>query len=60
MDSVACNTSRTSVPSPIFIYLVPMRILQEKKVNVKHGYKIMKLSFMYYCNNSISNYLKNP
>ena len=43
MDSAACNISRTSVPSLIFVYFIPMRILQEKKVNVKHGYKMMKL-----------------
>ena len=43
MDSFACNISRTSVPSPIFIYFVPMRILQEKKVNVKNRYKMLEL-----------------
>ena len=43
MDSVACNISRTSVPRPIFIYFVPMRILQEKKVNVKNVYRILQL-----------------
>ena len=43
MDSVACNISRTSVPSPIFIYFVPVRILQETKVNVKNYYKVMQL-----------------
>ena len=62
MDSVACNISRTSVPRPIFIYFVPMRILQEKKVNVKNSSNVMNLMHfwnMFGLNNRISNYLKD-
>ena len=49
MDSATCNIGRTSVPSLIFIHFVPMRILQEKKVNIKNGYKIMKLYVIVIC-----------
>ena len=60
MDSLACNISRTSVPSPIFIYLVPVRILQEKKVNVKNSYKMLEFFWnMFVLKNRISNYLKD-